>query len=122
MNDGPAKATPDTRNKNKEGKNMKIIIKIEIELNILPLEVAPVEPVATPVGETLTQSTLEAFIPATDGRKDRPHGWSPTYSQGRAIHTCSNCGAGHRRVDPALGVCKEKNCVLGVPSGPVGWV
>lgn len=105
---------------------MKIELKITLELNILPLEVAPVEPVATPEGETRTQSTLEEFTRPVDGRTVRPQGWSPTYSQGRAVHTCSNCGAGHRRISPVTGLCKEENCVLGFPQfdfeRPVGWV
>lgn len=114
-------ARPDTQQK-QGGKNMKITLTITIELNTLPLEVAPVEEQVAPVEVERTQTTLEAFVAPVDGRIARPHGWSPTYAQGRAVHCCKNCGAPHRRISQVTGFCKDENCHRGFPVGPAGWV
>ena len=87
---------------------MKITITIVIENENLPLEVAPVQPDASPLSEERTQTTLEAFVPTRTGTSRIG---APTYAQGRATHHCSACGAPNRRKDPVTGLCKEDACV-----------
>jgi hypothetical protein len=101
---------------------MKITIEINIEdMKMTPnIEVVQIEP-APFTGET-EQTTLEAFKHPSIGEelaeayKPRKKHVVPCYPE-RNVHHCTRCGAPHRRVDKASGVCKEPTCETGVYLG-----
>jgi len=58
------------------------------------------------------QKSLDDFNNWAQGmstRHERNHD-KPTYQEGRKIHTCTKCGAPHRRLDHSKGHCLEASC------------
>lgn len=77
-----------------------------VRLEDLPSSPTPQEPQESPTEPSEGITPTHPPLTVENGRQ--PH---LCYADGRKVHTCSNCGAPHRRLNPKTGQCGEgDNC------------
>lgn len=80
-----------------------LFTRLELRATVEPVE----EPPTVTVERDIEQTSLTAFEPFKQRSSGQLGMKKADYRSGRKVHSCSVCGAEHRRMNPSTGRCKS---------------